>query len=151
MSTLGITSATILHALHLALALGLFWTCFCRQTRATADTRADVRFAFWLLSIAALVIAAAPYGADLWPAVFAPYTPAWPDVLLLAAIVTVQGITALHWRHGVPEAFQCDARSGQVPPRDLPPWPFPEQPADAATPQQRAATAADLVREFEEA
>jgi len=145
------TKDLLLLSLHLALALALFWTCFCRQARADANTRADVRFAFWLLSIAALVVAVAPFGHSLWPAVFGPYTPDWPDVLLLAAIVLVQGITAMHWRHGVPEAFQCDAGPTRWPVQGLQPWPFPEQPADAATPQQRAATAADLVREFEEA
>ncbi len=106
----------LLQALHLALAVALFYTCFCRQTRSTATTtRADVRGAFWLLSIAAAVIAVAPYGHAIWPDLFEPYAVAWPDVLLLAAIVLVQAVTARHWRDGVPTAFLREAGPTQWP------------------------------------
>lgn len=97
----------LLQTLHLALAAALFWTCFCRQTRSTVQTtRADIRAAFWLLSIAAIVIGVAPYAGLLLPDLFPIYTVTWPDVLLLAAIVVVQAVTAQHWRDGVPLPFQ---------------------------------------------
>ena len=104
------------YALHLVLSAALFWTCFCRQARATvATTRAYVRGAFWVLSVAAIVVGVAPYGHALWPTWFDFYVPGWPDVMLLAAIVGVQAVTAVHWRHGVPEVFQLEAGATQWP------------------------------------
>lgn len=97
----------MLELLHLALAVALFWTCFCRQIRFTlAHTRTDVRWAFVLLSMAALVAAVAPYAHLLWPDLAAPYDVRWPDILLLAGVVAVQAVTARHWRGGVPRDFR---------------------------------------------
>jgi hypothetical protein len=110
----------LLPALHLALSAALFWTCFCRQTRSTVHTtRADIRAAFWLLSIAAVVIGVAPYASALLPELFPPYTITWPDLLLLAGIVVVQGVTAQHWRDGVPVPFQREDG-----PTQWPHWPW---------------------------
>lgn len=137
-----ITLPLLLQALHLVLALVLFYTCFCRQTRSTAaTTKADVRGAFWLLSIAAVVVAAAPYGHLLWPELFQPDAVTWPDVLLLAGIVLVQVVTARHWRDGVPTAFLREAGPTQ--------WPWP--PGESSTlPPLRAPDHARLQRHFQE-
>jgi len=102
-------ASPLLQTLHLVLCVALFWTCFCRQTRTTSTTRADIRFAFWVLSVAAIVAGTAPWANVLWPEVFHHYETSWIDVLLLAAIVLVQAVTAVHWRHGVPYNFQMDA------------------------------------------
>ncbi len=97
----------LLDVLHLLLSAVLFWTCFCRQFKFTAThTRPDVRWAFVLLSMAALVIAIAPYAHALWPDLAEPYKVRWPDLLLLAGIVAVQAVTARHWRGGVPRDFR---------------------------------------------
>lgn len=90
-----------LDALYLLLCGALVYSCFCRATRMSKrNTRRLVRWAFQLLTVAATVALAAPM---LWS-----YRADWVIVLLLAAFVAVQWVTARYWRHGVPHSFRTE-------------------------------------------
>lgn len=92
--------------LHVGLCAAIFWSCFCRQARATAhSTRPQVRAAFALLGAASIALGIAPWAPALWPEC-PDYAPSWPELLMLAAISVVQGVTAHYWRAGVPRDFQ---------------------------------------------
>ena len=92
--------------LNFVLAGALWWTCFCRVVRTDTQTHMAVRVAFCLLAAVAAACAIAPFG------VFAPALPAdEPSVMqlvLLAAMVIVQTLTAKFWKDGVPAHFQCE-------------------------------------------
>lgn len=92
--------------LNFVLSGALWWTCFCRVVRTDTHTHLAVRGAFCLLAAVAGACAIAPFG------VFAPLLPAdEPPVMqlvLLAAMVTVQTLTAKFWKDGVPAHFQCE-------------------------------------------
>lgn len=92
--------------LHTVLCLVLMWSCFCRQARSTSTTRESIRMAFWLLFIASMLMAIAPWAYKLWPGSFARYRVTWPILLMLASVAYVQIVTARHWHRGAPAAFQ---------------------------------------------
>ena len=92
----------MMNALYLVLCLGLVYSSFCRSVRMTkANTIRPVRWAFQSLIAAATTALFAPF---LWA-----YKPDWVTVMLLAAFVWVQWITARHWRYGVPPSFRPEA------------------------------------------
>jgi hypothetical protein len=94
---------TLMLMMHVALCAVIFWTCFCRQARSTHRTRPQIRAAFWLLAVGALVLGAAPWAPALWD--WPHYYPTWPVLLLQAAVAHVQLATAHYWRRGVPDSF----------------------------------------------
>lgn len=81
----------------------LFWTCFCRIVRTDEGTATPVRLGFVVLASCAAACCAAPFGllVPLLPA----EQPTWAQVLIVGAMVTVQGLTARYWRNGVPCHF----------------------------------------------
>ena len=87
-------------AIHELLSIALFYTCFCRAVKTNKTVKEDVLAAFWLLGCVACI------------AMFAPLAFAWrPDpmsVALLAAVVIVQIVTAVHWKDGIPKEFVND-------------------------------------------
>ena len=84
--------------LHEALSLALAYTVFCRSCRSDADTvRLDIRVAFWLLGVVAVIGIPAPL---VWPAIITAYS-----LALLAGVAAVQIITARYWHEGVPKPF----------------------------------------------
>lgn len=90
----------MMHALlvvHTALCVALWYSVFCRAVRSDRTVRLDVRLSMFLLGAVALLLVLAPFRWGWQPDGF--------TVLLLLAIVVVQGVTAAHWRHGVPDAF----------------------------------------------
>jgi hypothetical protein len=82
---------------HELLCIALFFTVFCRAVKTDATVRADVRFAFFVLGIAACAGIVAPLAWAHQPNAY--------DLLLLGAVVLVQVITAHHWQHEVPPPF----------------------------------------------
>lgn len=84
----------------------LWWTCFCRVVRTDTQTHLAVRAAFCLLAAVAGACAIAPFGVlePLLPA----DEPGVMQLVLLAAMVTVQTLTAKFWKDGVPSHFQCE-------------------------------------------
>lgn len=95
------------------LALVLMWSCFCRLVRTSMRTLREIRWAIFLLWLAAGMVLAAP-GLPLLDSVFSwrpGTTPAWIWLLLLASIVIVQLATSKYWRGGTPRDFQHGDRS----------------------------------------
>jgi hypothetical protein len=85
-------------ALFEAFSIATFWSCFCRAAHTDKrNTRRDVRWAFTLLGVAAILCAVAPLFH---------YQPDGISVLLAGAIAVVQLVTSHHWRHGVPVRFR---------------------------------------------
>jgi hypothetical protein len=83
-----------------ALALALFYSCFCRASYTSkANTKRDIRWAFTFLGVMALLSVFAPF----WG-----YDPDGFTVALLGAITVVQLATARHWRAGIPAPFRKD-------------------------------------------
>lgn len=84
-------------AIHLIFCSILFWSVFCRSVTMTGDAKLDIRFAFFMLGVAAVAGMAAP-----WAWGFAPtgYT-----LTLLGSVALVQVTTAKHWTGGVPPDF----------------------------------------------
>lgn len=82
-------------------ALSLFWCCFCRSSfTSKRNTKRDVRWAFTLLGVVAIVCIVAP----LWD-----YRPDPIAIIVLVAAALVQLVTDHHWRGGLPKAFQKEA------------------------------------------
>lgn len=92
--------------LNFVLSGALWWTCFCRVVRTDTQTHLAVRAAFCLLATVAGACGVAPFGVlePLLPAV----EPGVMQLVLLAAMVIVQGLTARFWKDGVPAHFQCE-------------------------------------------
>lgn len=91
--------------LHTALCSILFWSAWCRIVKTSErHTRKSIRSSMALAAMAALVMMAAPWSADLWPW-FPRYTPHPVTLVLLASYAAVQVSTARHWLHGVPASF----------------------------------------------
>lgn len=92
--------------INFVLSGALWWTCFCRVVRTDTQTHMAVRVAFCLLAAVAVACAVAPFGvlAPLLP----PDEPAVMQLVLLAGMVIVQGLTAKFWKDGVPAHFQCE-------------------------------------------
>jgi uncharacterized membrane protein len=82
---------------HELLCLALLYSVFCRAAKSCEKVRADVRFAFFVLGIVACAGVAAPLAWGFIPDVF--------GLSLLAAMTTVQLVTAHHWKAGVPDRF----------------------------------------------
>ena len=84
-------------AIHEFLSIALFYTCFCRAVKTDRTVRKDVLAALWLLGAVASI------------AMFAPLAFSWtPDpmsIALLTSVLTVQIVTSVHWREGVPKEF----------------------------------------------
>lgn len=87
----------LLLIVHELLCAVLFWTVFERAALCSDRVRTDVRFAFFMLGIAACAGLVAPLVWD--------YRPHTVGVLLLAAVVLVELVTSRYWRGGVPPAF----------------------------------------------
>lgn len=95
----------IVDVLYLVLCSALLYSCFCRAARINKrNTLRSIRWAFQALSVAVTAALAAPF---VWG-----HQPDWVEVSLLAAFFAVQAVTAHHWHHGVPLAFQPEARHG---------------------------------------
>ena len=88
----------MLLALYEAFAIALLYSCFCRAAHTSkANTRRDVRWAFTVTGVVAVLAVIAPaYGHE----------PDRLEVALLGAFAIVQLVTAHHWRAGVPAAFR---------------------------------------------
>lgn len=89
-------SATLI--VHEVLCVAVFVTCFDRLVKTDQTTIRPIRVAIWFMGMAAIVSAFAP---PCWG-----YSPQWPAVLVLLAILVVQVTTAVYWRHGVPHCFR---------------------------------------------
>lgn len=96
-----------LTTIHVILALALLYSQFCRAIKTDHNTKLPVLLAFYLLTAATVFVLFAPAVVPGW-------TPSIDTVALLFAVVVVQGVTAIHWRHGVPESFCGDQDSGKV-------------------------------------
>jgi hypothetical protein len=89
----------LLFLLHEALAGALFYSIFCRAiSTCMASTRLSVLVAFWIMGCVDVALIAAPFVSQ--------WAPNWLTCALLASVVTVQWVTAEHWRDGVPEPFR---------------------------------------------
>lgn len=80
------------------LCAALFYTVFCRLTRANNQTRRLVRLAFMVMGTVSAMGMAAPL---VWGA-----HPDWMTVALLASFLMVQIVTSIYWQEGVPIAFR---------------------------------------------
>lgn len=94
-----------------ALCAALFWTCFCRIVRTDEGTAAPVRLGFVVLASCAIACGLAPFGLLL--PVLPAERPTWAQVLIVGAMVSVQGLTARYWRNGVPCHFQTEQRHAE--------------------------------------
>lgn len=83
--------------LHEALSAMLFITCFGRALKTNRHVKRSILIAFWYLGIVAVVSMFAPIAFS--------WTPDFLSLSLLLAILGVQIVTAVHWRHGVPKEF----------------------------------------------
>ena len=87
----------LLLVIHEMLCVTLWYTVFCRAVRTDARVKLQVRAAFVLVGAVALLgfVAHLAWGwePDLW------------DVILLAAVVILQVVTATNWKNGVPDRF----------------------------------------------
>ena len=98
----------LLLVVQVSLSLSLFITCFARLTKTNRHTIDAIVLAFWFEGIAALLLACAPFLPWAmpmecpWPV---GHTPAWMYALFLAASLSVQVTTAVHWVYGVPLVF----------------------------------------------
>ncbi len=92
--------------INFVLSGALWWTCFCRVVRTDTQTHLAVRAAFCLLAAVAGACAIAPFGVlePLLPAA----EPGVMQLVLLAGMVIVQGLTVSFWKDGVPAHFQCE-------------------------------------------
>jgi hypothetical protein len=106
------TYQATLVVLHYVLCLALLWSCLCRFTHTTKHrTRASIRWAFNLLSLAAVAGVVAPLVPDH---THGRWLPDAMHVLLLFAITLVQIATATHWKHGVPPQFRTDSERAEL-------------------------------------
>lgn len=87
-------------AIHEVLAIALFATCFCRAVQTDRSVRKDVLAAFWVLGMVACIAIFAPVAFG--------WRPDWMSLALLAGTLTVQVVTGVHWKHGVPKEFIHD-------------------------------------------
>lgn len=87
--------STLLIAHEAACAL-LFYSVFCRLTKTHHGTLLGIRFAFFVLGVAATVGMAWPFLG--WPL-------SWFGVLLALATVLVQLATSTYWAQGAPWQF----------------------------------------------
>jgi hypothetical protein len=82
----------------LTACLLLAYAGFCRLTRTDKRTLVEVRIAFYALTVAAILGAAAVL---VWG-----YAPGWPSALLASAMASVLAASSRIWREGVPEPYQ---------------------------------------------
>lgn len=94
-----------------AVCAALFWTCFCRIVRTDEGTAIPVRLGFVVLASCALACGLAPLG--LLEPLLPGERPNWAQVLIVSAMVTVQGLTARYWRNGVPCHFQKEQKHAE--------------------------------------
>ena len=88
---------------HEVLALALFWTCFSRAIKTSAETtRLSVIVAFWIMGLAAVAMIAAPIVIPGW-------VPDPVSLLFLASVVIVQWVTSGLWKDGLPCQFKRPA------------------------------------------
>lgn len=84
--------------LYLLACSALAYGGFCRLVHTDLTTELCIRAVFWLLTVAAVLSAAA--------VVWWGYAPGWPAALLASSMAAVQTATALLWRDGVPESYR---------------------------------------------
>ncbi len=84
--------------LHEVLCIAVFVTCFDRLVKTDRSTIRPIRVAIWFMAVASSIGAFAP---PCWG-----YSPQWPAVLILAAVLVIQITTAVYWQHGVPYCFR---------------------------------------------
>lgn len=89
---------TALDPLLTFVCAALFWTCFCRMTRTSEDTKLVVRLALWAVSLVALAGVMAPWA---WG-----YRAGLLEVSLLTLVLVAQLATAHKWSNGVPARCQ---------------------------------------------
>jgi len=82
---------------HETLCAALFYSAFFRAVRSSVKVAIDVRLAFFGMGVVSCIGLVAPLVWEFVPSVF--------DLLLLAAIVIVQLVTARHWATSVPPHF----------------------------------------------
>ncbi len=92
----------MLLAIHYALSVFFFYTCFCRAVKTDCTNSKDILLAFWCLGIASVVCLGAPIVFD--------WRPDGVSLSLLASIVLVQTVTARHWRGGPPNQFKGETK-----------------------------------------
>lgn len=99
-----------MHALHVALCLVLFWTCWQRVWKMTRRTHTPVRVAFVYGASTSLLLAASPWLWHVWPW-FPAFEPHPAVLAVLLAVDAFQLSTARYWRTGVPGCFERKERS----------------------------------------
>ena len=85
--------------IHVILCLALLYSQFCRAVKTDHTTRPSVLAAFYFLTVAVVVSLFAPLILPGWQ-------PSPDSILFLLAVLIVQAVTAVHWRHGAPHAFK---------------------------------------------
>lgn len=84
--------------IHVFLSVALFYSQFCRSVKMGPDTNLAVQAAFYSLTVASVVCMFAPVVVPGWK-------PTIDKLMLLAAILIVQAVTARFWIHGAPRSF----------------------------------------------
>ena len=84
---------------HVILCLALLYSQFCRAVKTDRTTKLPVLLAFYALTVAVVFSLFAPVILPGWQ-------PSPDSVLFMFAVLVVQAVTAMHWRHGVPVAFR---------------------------------------------
>lgn len=82
---------------HELLCAIMFWSVFCRSTKADKRVRLAIRLAFLALGAATCMGMAAPFA---WG-----YVPHPVAIVMLAAFTLVQVVTAVLWTDGPPTPF----------------------------------------------
>lgn len=84
---------------HVFLCLALLYSQFCRAVKTDHTTKMPILLAFYFLTVAVVFLLFAPVIVPDW-------RPSPDFILFLLAVLVVQAVTAVHWRHGVPTGFQ---------------------------------------------
>lgn len=84
---------------HVFLCLALLYSQFCRAVKTDNTTKKPVLLAFYFLTVAVVFSLFAPLIIPDWQ-------PSPDFILFLLAVLVVQAVTAVHWRHGVPTGFK---------------------------------------------
>lgn len=94
-------------AVYLLASLTLVYSGFCRLVRTDVSTVLCIRVAFWMLTVAASISAAAVL---VWG-----YAPGWPSTVLAASMAAVQLACSVLWQAGVPPAYRNRASDRLAP------------------------------------
>jgi hypothetical protein len=85
--------------IHIVICLALLYSQFCRAVKTDRTTKMPVLLAFYALTVAVVFSLFAP-------AVLPGWQPSPDSILFMFAVLVVQAVTSVHWRHGVPDAFR---------------------------------------------